>query len=38
MEQPLIELDPEDIKNAQELDDGTGDKYIRVVMPFNRVF
>ena len=35
MEQPLIELDPEDIKNAQELDDGTDDNYIRVEMPFN---
>ena len=33
---PLIELDPEDAKNAQELDDGiTGDNYIRVEMPFN---
>ena len=31
----LIELDPEDAKNAQELDDGTGDNYIRVKMPFN---
>ena len=34
-EQPLIELDPEYIKNAQELDDGTGDNYIRVELPFN---
>ena len=33
--EPLIELDPEDAKNAQELDDGTGDNYIRVKMPFN---
>ena len=33
---PLIELDLEDAKNAQDLDDGTtGDKYIRVEMPFN---
>ena len=33
---PLIELDPEDAKNAQELDDGiTDDNYIRVEMPFN---
>ena len=33
---PLIELDPEDAKNAQNLDDGiTGDNYIRVEMPFN---
>ena len=32
---PLIELDPEDKKNAQDLDDGitgTGDNYIRVEM------
>ena len=33
-EKPLIELDPED-KNAQKLDDGTDDNYIRVEMPFN---
>ena len=33
---PLIELDPGDAKNAQDLDDGTtGDNYIRVEMPFN---
>ena len=33
---PLIELDPEDAKNAQNLEDGiTGDNYIRVEMPFN---
>ena len=33
---PLIKLDPEDAKNAQDLDDGTtGDNYIRVEMPFN---
>ena len=33
---PLIELDPEYAKNAQDLDDGvTGDNYIRVEMPFN---
>ena len=32
---PLIELDPEDEKNAQGLDDGTtGDNYIRVEMAF----
>ena len=31
---PLIELDPEDAKNAQELDDDiTSDNYIRVEMP-----
>ena len=35
-EQPLIELHPEDVKNAKELDDGnTGDNHIRVEMPFN---
>ena len=34
--EPLIELDPEDAKNAQDLDDGiTSDNYIRVEMPFN---
>ena len=34
--EPLIELDPEDAKNAQELDDGiTVDNYIGVEMPFN---
>ena len=28
--EPLIELDPENTKNAQDLDDGTaGDSYIR---------
>ena len=36
---PLIELDPEDAKNPQDLDDldlhTTGDNYIRVEMPFN---
>ena len=32
---PPIELDPEDAKNAQELDGITGDNYIRVEMPFN---
>ena len=33
---PLIELDPEDAKNAQDLDDGiTGDNYIRVEMSFS---
>ena len=35
IEQPLIELYTEDAKNAQELDDGTGDNYIKVEMPFN---
>ena len=35
---PVIELDPEDAKNAQDLDDGiTGDNYIRVKMPFNSI-
>ena len=34
--EPLIELDPVDAKNAQELDDGiTGVNYIRVEMLFN---
>ena len=28
---PLIEFDPEDAKNAQELDGITGDNYIRVI-------
>ena len=33
---PLTELDPEDAKNAQDLDDGiTDDNYIRVELPFN---
>ena len=32
---PLIELDPEDAKNARELDGITGDNYIRVEMLFN---
>ena len=35
IERPFIEPDPEDAKNAQELDDATGDSYIRVDMPFN---
>ena len=35
IEQPLIELDPEGAKNAQELGDGTSDNYIRVEMPLN---
>ena len=36
--EPLIKSDPEDAKNAQELDDGiTGDNYIRVEMLFNSV-
>ena len=34
-EKPLIELDPEDAKNAQKLDDGTTDNYVRVEMSFN---
>ena len=35
---PLIELDPEDTKNAQDLDYGTtGDNYIRVEMPLNKL-
>ena len=35
---PLIELDPEDAKNAQDLADGiTGDNYIWVEMPFNSI-
>ena len=34
--EPLIELNPEDVKNAQDLDDAiTGDSYIRIEMPFN---
>ena len=32
---PLTELDPEDAKNAQDLDDGISDNYIRVEMPLN---
>ena len=33
---PLIELDLEDEKHAQDLDDGsTRDNYLRVEMPFN---
>ena len=32
----LIELEPEDAKNAQEMDDGiTGDNYTKVEMAFN---
>ena len=31
----LIELDPEDAKNAPDVDGITGDNYIRVEMPFN---
>ena len=35
---PLIELDPEDEKNAQGLDDGTtGDNYITVEMAFRMI-
>ena len=34
--EPLIELNPEDVKNAQDLDDAiTGDGYIRIEIPFN---
>ena len=34
--EPLIDLDSEDTKNAQDLDDGiTSDNYIRVEMPSN---
>ena len=32
---PLIELDHDDAKNAQDVDGMTGDKCIRVEMPFN---
>ena len=32
---PLIEFRPEDPKNNEDLDDGIGDNYIRVEMPFN---
>ena len=32
---PLIELDPEDVENAQDLDGNTGDNCTRVEMPFN---
>ena len=33
---PLIKLDPEDAKNAQDLDDRiTGDNNIKLEMPFN---
>ena len=36
--EPLIELDPKDAKNAQEMNDSiTGDNYIRVEIPFNRL-
>ena len=28
-------LDPEDVKNAQDVDGSTGDNYIRVEMAFN---
>ena len=34
----LIELDSEDAKNAYDLDDDiTGDNYIKVEMPFNKL-
>ena len=32
---PLIELDPEDVESAQDLDGNTGDNCTRVEMPFN---
>ena len=32
---PLIELDPEELEDVQELDDGIADYYIRVEIPFN---
>ena len=32
---PLIELDPEEAKNDQDLDGITGDNCITVDMPFN---
>ena len=32
---PLIELDPKDAKNAQDVDGITGDNYIKVEMLFN---
>ena len=32
---PLMELDPEDAKKAQEADGSTDDNYTRVEMPFN---
>ena len=32
---PLIELDPEDVESAQDLDGNTGDNGTRVEMPFN---
>ena len=32
---PLIELRPEDAKNAQDIDGNTGDNCSRVEMPFN---
>ena len=32
---PLIELRPEDARNAQDIDGNTGDNYSRVEMPFN---
>ena len=39
MERPPIYLDPEDLEEYQGIalyrDDGTGDNYIRVEMPFN---
>ena len=36
MEQPLIDLGPQDLEDGTLYhDDGTGDNYIRVEMPFN---
>ena len=32
---PLIELGPEDAKNAQDVDGSTSDNYTKVEMPFN---
>ena len=32
---PLIELDPEDAENAQDIDVNTGDNYTRMEMPFS---
>ena len=31
----LIELDPEDAENAQDIEGNTGDNYTSVEMPFN---
>ena len=38
MERPLIDLGPEDLEDdTLYWDDGTGDSYIRVDMPFNNL-